>query len=72
MSTVTKEQAFPCGSDPSIGNASSFTDQSALTSREMMTVRTVDKRKTPAIKINIVKSLLYKAYTRSIHIPILP
>jgi hypothetical protein len=65
---INKEKAFPRGSDPSIGNASSFTAQSALTSREMTTAMIVVTRNTPAIKNNIVKSLLEKEYLQDLFV----
>ena len=52
------KKAFPCGSDPSIGNASSYSSQSALTSLPIMTAIMVDTINTPAIRINMYKSLL--------------
>jgi hypothetical protein len=65
---INKEKAFPRGSDPSIGNASSFTAQSALTSREMTTAIIVVAINTPAIKNNIVKSLLEKEYLQDLFV----
>ncbi len=47
------KKAFPCGSDPNTGNASSFLLQSALTSLEMTTAMTIDATNTPVIRKNI-------------------
>ena len=66
--TLENKKAFPRGSDPRIGNASSFTAQSALTSREMTTAMIVVTINTPAIKNNIVKSLLEKEYLQDLFI----
>ena len=65
------KEAFPRGSDPSIGNASSFITQSALTSREMTTAMIVVTINTPAIRKNIVKSLLENEYCKIYSIPYL-